>query len=373
MILGIPWLATVDAFISCRLDSMTISQENESKQISLYPPARSITELEHTSWFKETNYDEEIVQSLFSISQAINEDNDEDLLDHFLSNSSFEEQVEQIHLDPLLAQDFQENCTTSSLQYLFQTVFPVNSISNSHIKSIEIFLGIFLNINANLEESQEQQLIELLRKYSKVFAWENTDMVGIHLETCTHHIYIEENVRPIRQPQSRMNPMLKEIVNIELEKLLKVGFIYPISDSRWVSPLVVVPKKNGKWRVCVDYREINKETLKDYFPLPFIDQELDTLAGNIFFSFLDEYSGYNQIKIALEDRDKTTFTCPWGTHAYKVLPFGLCNAPATFQRAVLAILVDLIHECVELYMDGFSLYGNSFEEALVSLEKVLIR
>ena len=170
-----------------------------------------------------------------------------------------------------------------------------------------------------------------------------------------------------------MNPMLLDIVREELQKLLKVNFIYPLSDSQWVSPLVVVPKKNGKWRICVDYRQLNKATLKDYFPLPFIDQVLDTLAGKSSFSFLDGFSGYNQIRIALEDQDKTTFTCPWGTYAYNVLPFGLCNAPATFHRVVLAISVDLVHDCVEVYMEYFLVYGNSFEHSLENLEKVLKR
>jgi len=98
-----------------------------------------------------------------------------------------------------------------------------------------------------------------------------------------------------------MNPMLQDIVKEELQKLLKVNFIYPISDSQWVSPLVVVPKKNGKWRIFVDYRQLNKSTLKDDFPLPFIDQVLETLAGKSSFSFLDGFSDYNQIRIALED------------------------------------------------------------------------
>ena len=96
-----------------------------------------------------------------------------------------------------------------------------------------------------------------------------------------------------------MNPTLKDIVKEELKKLLIVGFIYPISDSKWVSPLVVVPNKvTGKWHICVDFRELNKATLKDYFPLPFIDQVLDTLSGKQYFSFLDGYSGYNHILIA---------------------------------------------------------------------------
>ena len=136
---------------------------------------------------------------------------------------------------------------------------------------------------------------------------------------------------------------------------------------------MVFPNKvTEKWHICVDFREINKATLKDYFPFPFIDQVLDTLYGKQYFSFIDGYSGYNQILIAPEDQDKTTFTCPWGTYAYRVLEFVLCNTPATFQRAVLGIFVDLIHDYVEVYMDGFTSYVNKFQEALDNLEKVLI-
>ena len=158
-------------------------------------------------------------------------------------------------------------------------------------------------------------------------------MKDIEPNTFSHHIYTQEGARPVRKHQSRMNPALKDIVKEELQKLLNVNFIYSILDSKWVSPLVVVPKKNGKWKICVDYRDLNKSTLKDYFPLPFIDQVLDTLAGKKYFSFLNGFSGYNQIQIAPEDQEKTTFTCPWGTYAYRVLPFGLCNAPATFQKS----------------------------------------
>ena len=199
-------------------------------------------------------------------------------------------------------------------------------------------------------------------------------MKGIHLDTCTHNIYTQREVTHVRQPQRRMNLALKDIVKEEIQKLLNVRFIYPISYSKWVSPLVVVPEKvTGKQIICVDFRELNKATLKDYFPLPFIDQVLDTLSGNKYFSFLDGYNGYNQILIVPKDQDKTTFTCPWGTYAYRVLPFGLCNAPATFQRAVLGIFVDLIHDCVEVYMDEFIVYGNTYSEALDNLEKFLIK
>jgi hypothetical protein len=118
---------------------------------------------------------------------------------------------------------------------------------------------------------------------------------------------------------------------------------------------------------------LNKATLRDYFPLPFIDQVLDSLAGKKYFSFLDGFSVYNQINIALEDQNKTTFTCHLGTYAYKVLPFGLCNALATFQKAVLAIFADLVHECVEVYMDDFSMHYDSFDKSLKNFEKILIR
>ena len=142
---------------------------------------------------------------------------------------------------------------------------------------------------------------------------------------------------------------MMEVVKKEVIKLLDYGVIYPISDSRWVSPVQVVPKKSGVtvvksaenelvptriqtgWRVCIDYRKLNATTRKDHFPLPFIDQMLERLPGHSFYCFLDGYSGYNQIVIAPDDQEKTTFTCPFGTFAYHCMPFGLCNAPATFQ------------------------------------------
>ena len=161
-------------------------------------------------------------------------------------------------------------------------------------------------------------------------------------------------------------------MKIEIEKLLKVKFIFPILDSRWVSPLVIVPKKNRKWRVYVDYRALNKATHRVHFPLPFIDQVLDNLARKKYL-FLDGFNGYNQIQIAREDQEKTTFTCPWGTFAYNILPFGLCNAPATFQRVVLAIFTDLTNDYVEVYMDDFKIHGNTFKEELNNLKKVLIK
>jgi hypothetical protein len=152
-------------------------------------------------------------------------------------------------------------------------------IEDPTVKTIEISPAKTLKINNKLTSQQEQKLLDVLKINVEAFAWDYKDMKGIHPSICTHHIYIKEDCKPIRKPQRRMNPAMKDIVKQELQKLLDVGFIYPISDSEWVSPLVIVPKKNGKWRICVYYRELNKATRKDHFPLPFIDQVLDVLAG----------------------------------------------------------------------------------------------
>ena len=115
-----------------------------------------------------------------------------------------------------------------------------------------------------------------------------------------------------------------------------------------------------EWRVCIDYRKLNTTTKKDYYPLPFIDQILDRLARHSQYCFLDGYSSYNQIAIASEDQEKTTFTCPYGTFAFRRMPFGLCNAPATFQRCMMSMFSDLVEEAMEIFMDDFSVYGSSF-------------
>ena len=113
------------------------------------------------------------------------------------------------------------------------------------------------------------------------------------------------------------------------------------------------------WRVCIDYRKLNTATKKDHFPLPFIDQMLERLAGHSHYCFLDGYSGYNQIAIAPEDQEKTTFTCPFGTFAYRRMPFGLCNAPGTFQRCMTSIFSDMVEGLIEIFMDDFSVMGDS--------------
>ena len=246
-------------------------------------------------------------------------------------------------------------------------------------------------ISSKLSSVQKASLLAILRKNKEAIAWKISDIKGISPSICVHKILMEENHKPSIQPQRRLNPNMKEVVKKEVIKLLDAGIIYPISDSMWTSPVQVVPKKGGMtvvqgedgefvptrtitgWRVCIDYRKLNDATRKDHFPLPFIDQMLERLSGYQFYCFLDGYSGYNQIVIHPQDQEKTTFTCPYGTYAYRRMPFGLCNAPATFQRCMMAIFHDMVEKTVEIFMDDFSVYGSSFEDCLSNLEAVLHR
>lgn len=166
----------------------------------------------------------------------------------------------------------------------------------------------------------------LFHEYKDVFAWSYKDLKGIPPELGQHHIELI-GAKPKRKRPYRINPAFKEQVKIELDKMLAASYIYEVDNNKWVSLIVVVKKKNGKLRICVDYRELNKVTKKDAFPLPFTEDVLERVAGHDIFSFTDGFSGYNQVSIAPEDQLKTTFVTEWGTFAYRVMPFGLTNAP----------------------------------------------
>jgi hypothetical protein len=190
-------------------------------------------------------------------------------------------------------------------------------------------------ISANLSEEEEEKLVKILRANMGAIGWTLSDLKGISPSYCMHKILMEEEYKPVTQPQRRLNPTMKEVVRKEVVKLLDAGMIYPISDSSWVSPMQVVPKKGGitvvknekneliptrtvtGWRMCIDYRKLNKATRKDHFPLPFMDQMLERLSGQKFYCFLDGYSGYNQIAVDPEDQEKTAFTCPFGVFVYR--------------------------------------------------------
>ncbi|RDX84347.1 Retrovirus-related Pol polyprotein, partial [Mucuna pruriens] len=241
-------------------------------------------------------------------------------------------------------------------------------------------------IASNLHQEQEEKLLEVLRQHKKAIGWKLSDLPGINPSICMHRILMMEDIKPIRQQQRRLNPTILDAVKKQVTKLLAAGIIYPISNSQWV-----VPKKYGmtvmknqqdelvptriqnSWRVYIDYRRLNEATHKDHFPLPFIDQVLEKLSGKSHYCFLDGFLGYMKIHIALEDQNKTTFTCPFGTFAYTRMPFGLCNASSTFQRCMTSIFSNLLQNCIEVFMEDFTVYADSFEACLSNLSKVLKR
>ncbi|KAJ9553663.1 hypothetical protein OSB04_017708 [Centaurea solstitialis] len=206
-------------------------------------------------------------------------------------------------------------------------------------------------ISSSLVPDQEEKLVQMLKQHKKAIAWTIADIKGISPTVCQHKIILEDKNFTSVEPQRRLNPAMKEVVKNEL------------IPTRVVSG----------WRICMDYRRLNKATQKDHFPLPFVNQMLDRLAGKEFYCFLDGYSGYNQIAIAPNDQEKTTFTCPYGTFAFRRMPFGLCNAPATFQRCMMSIFSDMLENSMEIFMDDFSMYGTSYEQCLKNLEKALER
>ena len=391
IILGRPFLATANACINCRTGAMDLSFGNRKVKLNIF-------------------------------NAAMGPAGDMDCFHVDIAQELVEEQPElYITEDPLdLYHIEKDSCTVSVDVSRVSSEFPpwraiieplpplAETPAKSSIESppkLELkplpdslkyaYLGddktLPVIISSLLTEEQEQRLLTILREHKAAIGWGVADLKGIDPSFCMHRIHCDEEVKPVRDMQRRLNPNMKEVVKNEVVKWLDAGIIYPISDSQWVSPIQVVPKKSGLtvvenekgeripmrtttgWRVCIDYRKLNVATRKDHFPLPFIDQILERLAGQSYYCFLDGYSGYNQVAVHPDDQEKTTFTCPYGTFAFRRMPFGLCNAPATFQRCMLAIFSDMIDDVMEVFMDDFSVYGSSFEDCLQKLTRVLSR
>ncbi|GJZ15942.1 hypothetical protein Tco_0551619 [Tanacetum coccineum] len=195
------------------------------------------------------------------------------------------------------------------------------------------FLSVI--ISSQLSEQNKKKLIFVIERHKQAFAWKTTNNSGICPSFCKHKIQLLEDKKPVVQKQRRLNPNMQEVVKKEIVKLLNTGIIYPIVDSPWISPIHCVPNKGGITvvtnennvlvptrtvtgrRVCIYYHKLNEATAKDHFSLPFMDKMLERLAGNKYFCFLDGFSRYFQIPIDPIDQEKTTFTCPFGTYAYR--------------------------------------------------------
>ena len=189
-------------------------------------------------------------------------------------------------------------------------------------------------IGSKLEEDLKGLLTQFLRQNKDVFAWKQADMGGIDLAVITHRLNVSPSFKPIKKKRRSFAPERQKAINEEVGKLLQAGAIREVEYPEWLPNVVLVKKANGKWRLCIDFTDINKERPKDSFPLPRIDLIVDATADHELLSFMDAFSDYNQISMDPDDQEKTSFVTVQGTYCYRVMPFGLKNAGATYQRLV---------------------------------------
>ena len=224
-------------------------------------------------------------------------------------------------------------------------------------------------VSSGLSASEHYQLRGLVLKYADVFAGEDG---GLGRTSLVRHTIDTGDHPPIKQPLRRAPYKQQELIEDEVQKMLKAGVIES-SDGPWSSPVVLVRKKDGSTRFCVDYRRLNDVTCTDAYPLPRIDESFDTLSGAQYFSTLDLASGYWQVEMEEEDRQKTAFTTRSGLYQFRVMPFGLATAPASFERLMEIALRGLQWTRCLIYLDDVICIGKTFEEALGSLEDVFQR
>ena len=195
------------------------------------------------------------------------------------------------------------------------------------------------------------RLQQILQAKADVFASTHADMIGIGPVHASHKLNVISSAKPVRQRVRRSFPYRHQVIQAEVDNLLKVGFIREVKYPEWLANVVVVPKKGGKWRVCVDYMDLNDTCPMDSFPLPRIDQIVDASVGHGMLSFLDAFPGYHQIPMYPPDAEKTSFITPHGLFCYNVMPFGLKNARATYQRLVTKMFWMVLRKTMEVYID----------------------
>jgi hypothetical protein len=230
-----------------------------------------------------------------------------------------------------------------------------------------------LQLVASLTPEEVLKFTEFLKENQINFAWSSTNMPGLDPNLIMHHLSINTGVRLVKQKLKKMHPHFALLVKEELKKLLDVGFIRSIDYAEWISNIVPISKLDGHIRICIDFKDLNKACTKDDFPLPRIDTIVDLTAGHAMYSLMDGFSGYNQIKIKPEDQDKTAFTCPWEIYCWNVMPFGLNNVGATYQRAMTTIFHDMMHTFMEDYVNDFLAKSYTREEHIEILSKKIVR
>jgi hypothetical protein len=230
-------------------------------------------------------------------------------------------------------------------------------------------------ISKKLNPELQEAMITLLREYTDCFAWDYTEMPRLDRSIVEHRLPLKPGFRPFQQRAWQMKAEVLEEVKKEVEKMIAAGFIRPCRYAEWISSIVLVQKKDGRWRVCVDFRDLNRATPKYEYPMPVAETLINAAAGHKMLSFMDGNAGYNQIFMAPEDIHKTAFRVPGavGLFEYVVMTFGLKNAGATYQRAMNYMFHDLIGKLVEIYIDDVVVKSASAEGHLRDLQRVLER
>jgi hypothetical protein len=215
----------------------------------------------------------------------------------------------------------------------------------------------------------KKALVEFLRGNIDVFAWTHEDMPGIDPSVICHKLNVDTSTHPIKQKRRVFALDRNQAISDEVGKLLTAGFIKEVYYPDWLANVVMVKKSNGKWRMCVDFTDLNKACPKDSFPLSRIDQLVDSTAGHKLLTFMDAFSGYNQIMMDKDDQEKTSFITSKGLFCYRVMPFGLKNAGATYQRLMNKMFHNQIERNVEVYIDDMLVKTKDKNRHLNDLEE----
>ena len=213
-------------------------------------------------------------------------------------------------------------------------------------------------------------MVELLRRNVDIFAWDAYEAPGVNPEFICHRLNVDPSTTPKKQPHRRPSSEHVEAIKTEVVKLKQAGAIKEIFYPQWLANTIVVKKKTGKWRVCVDFIDLNKAYPKDPFPMPRIDQLVDATVGHPRMSFLDDFQGYHQIPLAAEDQEKTAFVTPVGNYHYKVMPFGLKNVGSTYQRMMTKMFESRLGKTIEVYIDNMVVKSKLVSEHLADLTNV---
>jgi len=230
--------------------------------------------------------------------------------------------------------------------------------------------GRFLQIGATLCESEKSMLAAILVHNKISFAWTTADLPGIDPDMACHRLSTFKEAKPVAQRKRKLGEEKRKAAREESSKLLQAGFIREARYTTWLANVVIVKKPNGKWRMCTDYTDLNKACPKDAYPLPNIDRLVDGAAGHHILSFLDAFSGYHQIPMDPRDKLKTAFITEEANYYYEVMPFGLKNAGATYQRFMDQIFKGMIGRNLEVYVDDLVVKSNSIEQHVKDLAEV---